>query len=518
MEVRLDFIFSTLMMAFAFVEGDWTTNCPNSCKCIWSDGKKTAECQDAGFSAVPGTLSPELQIINLNHNNLHSLPSQTFKSVNLFHLHKIYTRNCSIELIDKNALSGMVVLIEIDLSHNNIRTLHSDLFRECEKIREVRLSNNPIQKLEDGLFSNLEFLQTVDFTGCHLHEIGSQVFWNVPALTTLELKGNRFTHLQLSAVEHLHKLKNFGLTDNPWNCDCKLRPLRNWVVKRNLYSIPTGCREPLQIKDTLWNEVTDPDQFACKPRVVSLTREPRGILACLVEGDPLPTVTWTFNNKLVTNYSFLASDFVVQESLLQNGGKWSNLTLRNTRGKDNGEYKCIAKSYGGQAELGKEVKFDPYATGNSYYGSSDGSYDNWLLLAGSIIGALLLILIVLFVKCYVCKRRGTGQRCKKDKESVNGSVTHVIDSEEKTLINVINPLQKPPRTVNTSANSSETEFHESNMSQYNENGSIKDDEYGGEVEDEEGVSVIKTGMVKCRLSGEINMIDVVVQSGVVSAK
>lgn len=56
------------------------------------------------------------------------------------------------------------------------------------------------------------------------------------------------------------------------------------------------------------------------------------------------------------------------------------------------------------------------------------------------------------------------------------------------------------------------------MSSFSFNRLLSDDEYGGEVEDEEGVSVIKTGMVKCRLSGEINMIDVVVQSGVVSAK
>lgn len=475
MDFHLNIIFTTFLVVFAFAGSDWTTNCPPPCKCIWSYGKKTAECQDAGFNSVPNTLSPELQVININNNNLHILPSQAFKSVNLFNLHKVFMKNCSIELIDKNALSGMVVLIEIDLSNNNIKNLHRDLFRECEKVREVRFSNNPIQKLDDGLFSNLEFLQTVDFTGCKLHEIGSQVFWNVPALTTLELKRNKFTYLQLSSVEHLHKLKNFGLTDNPWNCNCKLRPLRNWVIQRNLYAIPTSCKEPLQMKDVLWNEVNDPNEFACKPKIISLTREPHGILACLVEGDPMPTVTWSFNNKLVTNYSFLASDFVVQESTVNGELKWSNLTLRNTRGgKDNGEYKCVAKSYGGSTELGREVKYDPYLDGDSYYGSSDGTYDNWLLLAGSIIGALLLIAIVLFVKCYVCKRyTRKNNRNKKDKESVNGSVTHVIDSEEKNLINVINPLQKPPRTANASANSSETEFHESNVSQYNDKGSVK---------------------------------------------
>lgn len=472
MDARFDFIFTTFVMFFTFVGGDWTANCSTSCKCIWTEGKKTAECEYAGFSAVPNALSPELQIINLNHNNLHSLPSEAFKSVDLCHLHKIFMRNCSITLIDKNSLSGMVVLIEIDLSYNNIRNLHRDLFRECEKIREVRLSNNPIQKLENGLFSNLEYLQTVDFSGCKLHEIGPQVFWNVPALMTLELKGNRFTNLLLDSVEHLHRLKDFGLTDNPWNCNCELRPLRNWVIKRNLYAVPTRCKEPIHMKDVLWNEVTDPNEFACKPKIVSLLREPRGILACLVEGDPLPAVTWTFNNKLVTNFSFLASDFVVQESSF-GGQKWSNLTLRNLKGKDSGEYKCIAKSPGGQEELGKEVKFDSFVGDDFNYDSADGSYSNWLVFAGSIIGALLLIVIFFVVKCYFFKRRGNDSRSKKDKESANGSVTHVIDSEEKNLINIINPLQKPPRTANASANSLETEFHDSNVSQFNENGSLK---------------------------------------------
>lgn len=469
MEIRTDLMMCAFVAVLTLVGGDWTTNCPVSCKCVWSHGKKSAECENAGFTAVPSSLSQELQLLNLNRNNLHSLPSDTFRSVNLVNLHKIFLKNCNVELIDKDSLSGMKVLIEIDLSFNKIQNLHKDLFKDCGRIREVRITNNPIRKLGDGLFSNLKFLQIVDFSNCKLHEIGLQVFTNVPALTRFELDGNAFSYLALESVSNLTSLKDLGLANNPWRCDCKLRALRNWAIERNLYAVPTKCKEPRKLYDKMWNEIVDPNDFACKPEVRSITRDSSGVLSCLVEGDPLPNVHWLFNNKSVTNHSYMGSEYLIHESSSKTL-KWSNLTLRNTRGRDSGEYRCTAESFGGTGTKGVELKFDQIVDGDSFGGAS-GSFYDWPLVIIIIVGALLLIMCVLVAWC-CCKRRNSVRGSKKDKENTNGSINQIIDSEEKSLMNVINPVQKPPRRQDASLSNSETDLHESNASQYNENGSI----------------------------------------------
>lgn len=469
MEIQTDLVLYTIVILFACVGGDWTT-CPSSCKCVWSHGKKTAECDNAGFTAVPSTLSPELQILNLNKNRFTSLPRDTFYSVQLIHLHKIFLKNCSIESIDRNSLRGMKVLIEIDLSYNDIKSLDSELFKDCERIREVKITNNPIQTLENGLFSDLKYLQIVDFSNCQIHKIGSRVFSNVPAFTTLEFRGNRFRHLPLDSVSHLTSLKDFGLANNPWKCDCQLRDFISWIIEKNLYARPTDCKEPRELAGKLWTDVKDPYEFACKPEVKFIS-ESNGIFSCQAEGDPLPKIYWTFNNKIVSNNSYTGSDYYIYESKAGNT-IWGNLTIRNSRGKDSGEYKCIAENYGGKAEKRLEVKIEQYVE-DPYYNTSGGAaYDGVLLVIGCIVGALLLIVIVFFTSCYFCRKRTSVIVNKKDKENTNGSVSHMIDSEEKSLINVINPVQKPPRRQDASLNNSETELHESTASQYNENGSI----------------------------------------------
>lgn len=467
MMMRSDFVLCTITILLVYVGADWT-DCPEKCKCVWSNGKKTAECENANFTEIPGTLSRELQVLNLNRNKLRRLPDKAFYNAGIFNLHKIYLKECGIELVNKNALSGLKVLIEIDMSHNRIHSLHKDLFRDCTRIREIRMTNNPLQTLDDGLFYNLTFLQIVDFSNCKLHHIGLHTFNNMPSLSRLELKGNNFSYLPLESVFHLTSLKTLGLEHNPWNCDCHLRPLRNWVTERNLYSIPTDCSGPAHLQGKQWSEIGDEDLFACKPKIISVSREASNILSCHVEGDPIPSVQWTHNGVAITNQSF---DYVLHESA-SDKKRVSNLTLRGSRGRDNGDYVCLAKNFAGWVESRYQMKFDGSTGGDLYYDSEGESYDTWLLLAGCLVGASLLVLIVVFVKCYVCRRQNSAIASKKDKENANGSVSQMIESEEKSLINVINPVQKPPRRQEASLNNSEAELHDSTASQYNGNGSV----------------------------------------------
>lgn len=359
---------------------------------------------------------------------------------------QLFLRKSKIKNVDKEALWDLKVLIEIDLSENHLTFLPRDLFRSCEKIREVIVQNNPIQQLDEGLFTGLAYLQKVDFSNCKLKTVSMGTFHNVPALSELEFKGNSLLTMDLAVVHHIPKLKNLGLTHNPWNCDCRLRPLRDWVIQHKLLTVPTRCPNGQQ-----WSMELD---FACKPEVVTVVQD-GAFLGCLVSGDPLPAVQWYFNGKPINNHSYTGAEY-----LLHSDGGWFNLTVRHARGRDSGEYKCVSKNSGGEAERKLDVHFASDDDMDGAFGATVNMSDVLPLIIGIALGALGLLSIVFVMCCCFCKKQ---QRVANKKEA-NGMAT-VDTAEEKNLM--VNPVQKPPRRQETAFDTSETE-----LLSYNENGSI----------------------------------------------
>lgn len=149
-----------------------------------------------------------------------------------------------------------------------IHTLHPSTFRDNGRLRLLYLNRNPITSLPDGLFHNMTFLQTVELSECQLSHVSHHAFQNVPNLAHLKLDGNRLAHLQLGAVDQLKRLVGLVLHNNPWRCDCHLRPLRDWTMERKLYTKPTACAEPHKLHKKLWSELA-PEDFACKPQIMA---------------------------------------------------------------------------------------------------------------------------------------------------------------------------------------------------------------------------------------------------------
>lgn len=101
---------------------DWS-QCPAVCKCKWVSGKKAAECVQSDLSAVPRGLSPELQSVDLSQNPLQTLPRDAFREVGLVNLHKLFLRECGIRDLHQEAFSGLEILIELDLTANQVGVL-----------------------------------------------------------------------------------------------------------------------------------------------------------------------------------------------------------------------------------------------------------------------------------------------------------------------------------------------------------------------------------------------------------
>ena len=64
----------------------------------------------------------------MDHNPLKTLPPGAFHLTGLINVQKVFMKNCSLSDLDPTALAGLVILIELDLSQNNIKQLKQGTF------------------------------------------------------------------------------------------------------------------------------------------------------------------------------------------------------------------------------------------------------------------------------------------------------------------------------------------------------------------------------------------------------
>ena len=73
-------------------------------------------------------LSCLVQVLHLSHNPLISLGQETFLTMNMINLQKVYLNNCSLQTVDKTAFRSLTLMIELDLSDNKVK-LEAEKFK-----------------------------------------------------------------------------------------------------------------------------------------------------------------------------------------------------------------------------------------------------------------------------------------------------------------------------------------------------------------------------------------------------
>lgn len=219
-------------------------------------------------------------------------------------------------------------------------------------------------------------------------------------------------------------------------------------------------------------------------------------LSCKVNGNPPPEVQWVHNARIIGNNSrsvYGDQRFVVLEGAADQGGaglaastmRWVNLTIRGVRPQDRGQFVCVAQSGGGVDERNVTLKVArAFGGGGLLVGAGGSMAEAWPLIAGLVAGVVLLLLATVLLFCCVARRRRDMQRrdaalvigkkpppegrsvspslhCHSPgptvsmttafllRRSPNGDVTHHVradgSEQQKSLLTMVNPVQKPPR-------------------------------------------------------------------------
>ena len=114
------------------------------CICKWSGGKRVADCSNSQLTNVPKTLDPETQFLILDGNPLVNLEKNVFKSAELLNLQRLSLHRCNLVDVHEDAFRDLKILVELDMSANNLTKLKPKTFSGNDNLQTIKLKNNPI--------------------------------------------------------------------------------------------------------------------------------------------------------------------------------------------------------------------------------------------------------------------------------------------------------------------------------------------------------------------------------------
>lgn len=385
------------------------------CHCKWSSGKKTASCVTAGLKTLP-ELSADIQVLDLHGNPLKKLGEDAFAKIDLLNLQRLNLSSTSLHSLHQNTFRELRILIELDLSQNELLKLSPDTFKGADRLRLLILNDNPLNFLVKEQFPPLKHLKKLELSRCKLQKIHPFAFVNLQALETVNIHQNLLTFLHENTF-NLPVLKTLTLSDNPWYCDCRLREFHDWFLNSNLGNEDVFCSGPERKAHFSWRALKM-DDFLCFPSAFSsptIIRTEAGAdisFGCFVRGDPTPTVTWSFRHREIYNSTNKNSEILIVKYHLENfdeynndflnkSAQWVNVTINNVTSQFSGEWKCSAKSMVGEASAYLTL-FLPKARTATARVAPD--YSTFFLVGGSMLAMMMAGFIAACV-CWKTKRR-----------------------------------------------------------------------------------------------------------------
>ncbi|XP_041114989.1 nyctalopin-like [Polyodon spathula] len=205
-----------------------------------------------------------LRELLLFQNNFRRIPGAIRGMENLTH---VYLERNRIEAVAYNSLQGLSNLKYVNLQENHINVIHDQAFQDCRRIEYFYLNDNLLSDLPrhsfKGLrrmkmlnlggnlftnvsntwFSDLTELEVLYLDRNQLTFIEEGAFENLSSLISLHLNSNNLTSLPLFVFQPIYFLGRLYLFRNPWECDCTMEWLKEWMENYKLVrDIP--CTSP----------------------------------------------------------------------------------------------------------------------------------------------------------------------------------------------------------------------------------------------------------------------------------
>ncbi|KAF7997869.1 hypothetical protein HCN44_009267 [Aphidius gifuensis] len=248
-----------------------------------------------------------------------------------------------IDVVEPYVFQNLTNLRRLNLAYNKISKLEKDCFFGLQNLERLNISNNQISSIDSMVFSQLLNLKKLSLSFNKISTVETDLFHNLLAIDQLELNGNALKTLSERSFHVLRELRLVDLSDNPWECDCRLYWLSNW--NSSLYKLNPfpKCHSPQNFQGHYITELGLSADYSCqftKP-VVEIKPDQNQVvfegdtitLKCSVPSipnDPSANLNWLWDPTMNID-----NNINNEKNLINPLEKFSNIKIENRRLSDN---------------------------------------------------------------------------------------------------------------------------------------------------------------------------------------
>lgn len=203
--------------------------CERLCVCEEKDGIRITSCERRGILSLAevGLLHFNTHHLFLTGNRLKKLSHGDFSHYERLQI--LHLGSNDIAKIETGAFTGLRVLKRLYLNNNKLQVLRDDTFIGLESLEFLQVDYNYISRVEPNTLSGLHRLNVLILNDNLLCSLPKNLLQSL-SLTHLDLRGNQLKVLPYNGLlEHLSKMVEIQLEENPWNCTCELIGLKEWL-------------------------------------------------------------------------------------------------------------------------------------------------------------------------------------------------------------------------------------------------------------------------------------------------
>lgn len=215
------------------------------------------------FSAISS-----VHTLDLSYNQLQSLPSSdgfrslrklrnfTLQGNKISALNDGQFANMDLEILDlsrnliatvsPNSFMYLKGVLRLDLSYNKIHNLPEYVFQPISStVYDLKLNNNhALIKLPPTLFNGMRKMNALNLSSCAIDELSGEHFQQDFSLRQIDISNNWLKYLPQSFIDKSMYMQYVRLVNNPWECNCMIKPLQNWLQNPQSSSIIYCAGQP----------------------------------------------------------------------------------------------------------------------------------------------------------------------------------------------------------------------------------------------------------------------------------
>ncbi|XP_054913552.1 chondroadherin-like b isoform X2 [Poeciliopsis prolifica] len=234
----------------------------SSLKQLFIDHNRVEEIQPGAFSQLGF-----LNLLSITHNQLVFMPNLAFQG--LQNIKWLRLSHNSLNYLDTEAFAGLFTLNRLSLDHNELQFFPTETMTRLPEVTRLDLGYNPMTYLGENAVSMAK-LTHLFLDHMSLQDLVNTAVSKSPNLVHLDISYNQLRVLQPFS-EGSPKLARLSLGGNPINCNCYLRPLREWAIYRKV-KLLGSCGGPAHLSGESL-EAVYPKELRCQSQEAMLKAE-----------------------------------------------------------------------------------------------------------------------------------------------------------------------------------------------------------------------------------------------------